>query len=109
MAEKIKDILFPIQYQEQANAFKQAKKDNLSHYIYQNQRYHITKKQSLYYWFYKNEIIIVGIVVGLSGRIYCINNFITIFIRALIGAIFGIVVSAIGLRFFVKEANRNID
>lgn len=70
MVEKIKDILFPIQYQ--ANAFKQAKKDD----IYQNQKYQIIKKQSLYYWFYENEIIIASIVA-----------------------------SAIGLRFFVKEAN----
>lgn len=109
MVKKIKSILFPIQYQEHANVFKQAKKDNLSHYIYQNQRYRITKKQSFYCWFYKNELILACIAVGLSARIYCINNIITIFIRALIGAIFGIVVSAIGLRFFVKEANRNID
>lgn len=106
---KFRNFVFPIEYRERANAFKQAKKENMSYYNYRDIRYKITEKQATYCWIYGNIGIVIGIAVGLSARIYCMNDYITIFIQALIGATVGVIVGAIGLRCFVKEANRSID
>lgn len=81
----------------------------MSYYNYRDIRYKITEKQATYCWIYENTGIVVGIAVGLSAGIYCINDYITIFIRALIGTAAGIIAGAMGLRCFVKEANQNID
>ena len=105
MIKNIRKFLFPIQYRIRIQSFAEAKKNNESYYMHENKKYKVNEKQNTYYWLYKSSIILCGTVAGICGRLFIINEMISVFVRALIGAVIGLFVEMIALRLFFKESN----
>lgn len=103
----LRESLIPKEYRKRIERFNISKKNGESYYVFNDVKYKITEKQSTYSLLYKGSVYIAGVIAGVFGRLTLINELISIFVRALIGALFGALVAVVSLRLFIKESDRN--
>lgn len=72
--------------------------------MFNDVKYRITEKQSMYAMLHKSSIFIAAFMgAGAFNNLTLINELVSIFVRALIGALCGTLVAAIALRLFIKR------